>query len=160
MVPPIYCQSNMAVDSSNPDTARVNITVGLKHTSSVVTPSKSKTVTVEDVVLTVPFPKAIKTATLTANVGAVAYDEATKVAKWTIGTMSAALGKAPQLSGKLILAGARLEESMPIGMDWKVPVSSISGIAIASLQLTNETYKPYKGVRTITRSGRFQVRSS
>lgn len=159
VTPPIYCQSQMMTEAGS-DVARCTITVGLKHSSSIVTPNKSKSVTVEDVVVTVPFPKAIKTATLTANVGTVAYDESSKVAKWTIGNMSAALGKAPQMSGKVILAGARLEESPPIGMEWKVPVSSISGIAIASLQLTNEQYKPYKGVRTITRSGRFQVRMS
>ena len=65
----------------------------------------------------------------------------------------------PQLTGSIVLAGARPEESPPIQVDWKVPMASVSGLAVASLQLLNERYRPYKGVRTITKSGRFQVRS-
>ena len=86
-------------------------------------------------------------------------NEATKIAKWTIGKLSASTGKAPQLTGKIVLQGAKLEEPPPIELNWKVPTASVSGIAIASLQLSNEKYRPYKGVRTITRSGRFHIRS-
>ena len=58
----------------------------------------------------------------------------------------------------MVIQGA-LEELPPIQVTWKVPIASISGIQIAALQLTNERYRPYKGVRTITKSGRFQVRA-
>ena len=51
------------------------------------------------------------------------------------------------------------EDPPPIQVTWKVPVASISGIQIAALQLTNERYRPYKGVRIITKSGRYQVRT-
>jgi AP-3 complex subunit mu len=44
-------------------------------------------------------------------------------------------------------------------MHWKVPMASLSGLAVASLVLTNERYKPYKGVRAIAKSGKFQIRS-
>mmetsp|Transcript_80096 Transcript_80096/g.159843 ORF Transcript_80096/g.159843 Transcript_80096/m.159843 type:complete len:434 (+) Transcript_80096:103-1404(+) len=159
--PPIYCQSQILYDSSAGDCGRLSVSVGLKHNSSLVTPNKAKQVTVEEVVLTIPFPKAVKTATLQANVGTVTYDEATKVAKWVVGTVSPGV-KAPSLTGRIVLppGTSRLEENPPVNLDWKVPVASISGIAVASLQLSNETYRPYKGVRTITKSGRFQVRSS
>lgn len=43
-------------------------------------------------------------------------------------------------------------------MNWKVPSTSVSGLAVASLQLTNEKYKPYKGVRTVAKAGKFQIR--
>lgn len=161
VTPPIYCQSQMLFDSSgSSDQGRINITVGLKHNHSLVLPNKSKTVTLEEVELVIPFPAAVKTAMLNVNVGNVAYDESSKIAKWKIGNMSSSLGKAPQLSGKVVLGNAKLEENPPIEVHWKVAVASVSGIAIASLNLTNENYRPYKGVRTITRSGRFQVRSS
>eukprot|EP00953_Heterococcus_sp_UTEX-ZZ885_P019122 10683-Heterococcus_DN1.PRE.2 len=39
-------------------------------------------------------------------------------------------------------------------------IASVSGLAISSLQLINEKYRPYKGVRTLTRSGNFTVRTS
>lgn len=42
----------------------------------------------------------------------------------------------------------------------KVPMASVSGLAITSLQVFNEKYRPYKGVRTLTKSGKnFQVRT-
>lgn len=47
-----------------------------------------------------------------------------------------------------------------IEIQWKVPMASISGLAVSSLQLTNERYKPYKGVRTVAKSGKFLIRSS
>ena len=39
-------------------------------------------------------------------------------------------------------------------------MASVSGLSVASLQLTNEAYKPYKGVRTIAQAGKFTVRMS
>ena len=50
-------------------------------------------------------------------------------------------------------------EAPQVQLHWKVPASSISGLAVASLQLTNEIYKPYKGVRIMAKSGKFQIRS-
>lgn len=42
----------------------------------------------------------------------------------------------------------------------QVPMASVSGLAITSLQVFNEKYRPYKGVRTLTKSGKnFQVRT-
>jgi AP-3 complex subunit mu len=52
------------------------------------------------------------------------------------------------------------EEALPVQMHWKVPMASVSGLAVSGLQLTNERYKPYKGVRTLTKSGKFQIRAS
>lgn len=46
-----------------------------------------------------------------------------------------------------------------IEIEWKVPMATISGLAVSSLQLTNERYKPYKGVRTVAKSGKFLIRS-
>lgn len=46
-----------------------------------------------------------------------------------------------------------------IEMHWKVPMASVSGLAVSSLQVSNERYKPYKGVRTVAKSGKFLIRS-
>lgn len=155
---PIFCQSQLNLNGeTNSGNGRISITVGQKPMSSLIMPPKKGTMLIEDVALTIPFPKGVKTTNLTANVGTCLYDEATKVAKWTIGKLSTS--KSPQLTGTLVLHGTKLEESPPIQLKWKVPMASVSGIAIASLQLTNERYRPYKGVRATTRSGKFQVRT-
>ena len=65
--------------------------------SFIVMPGRKGPVSVEEVVLEIPFPKCVKTTTLSANGGSVLYDEATKVAKWTIGKL--AVGKTATLSG-------------------------------------------------------------
>jgi len=49
--------------------------------------SRKSSVSIEDVSVTIPFPKIVKTANLKVNAGRVLYDEATKVAKWTIGNL-------------------------------------------------------------------------
>lgn len=59
----------------------------------------------------------------------------------------------------LLHSNSVFEEAPHIEMLWKVPLASISGLAVSSLQLVNEKYKPYKGVRTIAQAGRFQIRS-
>ncbi|GAB5037654.1 p-3 complex subunit [Nannochloropsis oceanica] len=163
LVPPIYCTAQIVYASSagndGTSSGRLTLTLGCRPSHCLVLSNKGKSVAFEDVVVVVPLPKAVKTTNLQANVGTVLYDEASKVVKWTIGKMSCR-ERNPQLSGSMVLAGARPEESPPIQVDWKVPMASVSGLAVLSLQLLNERYRPYKGVRTITKSGRFQVRSS
>jgi len=113
---------------------------------------------IEDVVVTIPFPQVVRTATLTVNAGTCLYDEATKVARWTISKIDKT--KNCQLTGTMMLTGARPEESPPLQLEWKVPQASVSGLAVSGLSVVNENYKPYKGVRTLTKAGKFTVRCS
>lgn len=56
--------------------------------------------------------------------------------------------------------GGQPPDSNPvISADFKIVMFSVSGLKIDSLSLTNERYKPYKGVRSITKAGKFTVRS-
>ena len=55
--------------------------------------------------------------------------------------------------------GTGSEESPPIQMHWTVPTASLSGMSVASLTLSSSDYKPYKGVRTLAKSGKFQIRT-
>jgi AP-3 complex subunit mu len=129
---------------------------------------------VEDVVALIPFSKSVRTVNLTATQGSVLFDEATKVAKWTVGKLGS--DKRPILTGTIFrnapgvqggiptASGATATDAtevccvLPIQLTWKVPTASVSGLAIASLQLTNEVYKPFKGMRTQTQSGKFLIR--
>jgi AP-3 complex subunit mu len=89
--------------------------------------------------------------------GNVIYDEATKVARWTIGKLDAT--KRPQLTGTMVLEGNKKpQENQNLTLNWKIPLASVSGLSVSGLSLTGERYSVYKGVRNITRSGRFQVR--
>jgi AP-3 complex subunit mu len=156
---PIYVTPSVNMsDEHNAGHGRIQIQIGQKQTSSLVIPNRKGSLLIEDVTLSILFPKCVKTATLSATIGTVLYDEATKVAKWTVGKLTMTGNRAPQLTGSMVIQGA-LEELPPIQVTWKVPIASVSGIQIAALQLTNERYRPYKGVRTITKAGRYQVRA-
>lgn len=46
-----------------------------------------------------------------------------------------------------------------IGLEFLINSHSLSGLKVDVLKLFNESYKPYKGVRTMTKAGRYQVRA-
>mmetsp|Transcript_32509 Transcript_32509/g.103661 ORF Transcript_32509/g.103661 Transcript_32509/m.103661 type:complete len:460 (-) Transcript_32509:297-1676(-) len=143
---------------SNNSRGTVSVQVGHKGaTSSLVLPGGPPTKTpVEDVFIEIPFPKCVKTATLSATIGAVLYDEATKVARWNVGKLNPTSSTKNQahLTGHLVIQGQSEGDLPTIRVSWKVPAASVSGIQIAALQLSNEKYRPYKGVRTVTKSGK------
>jgi len=128
---------------------RVNVMVG---------PKNNNTKPIESVVVTIPFPKSILSANLTANMGSVQYDEQAKVCKWNIGKLPKE--KTPQLTGTVSLpTGQTVPEQNPtLTTAFKIMMYTASGIKVDSLAC-NERYKPYKGVRSITKAGKFQVRS-
>ena len=165
--PPIFCTPQLSFGSEGEggDThtkgnkkvdGRINVLIGVKQSSSLVFPGQKGPMIIEDVVVTIPFPSVVRTANLTVTAGTCLYDEATKVALWTIPKMDKSVN--PQLTGTMLLTGSRPEESPPLQLDWKIPMASVSGLSVSGLSVVNEGYKPYKGVRTITKSGRFTVR--
>jgi len=48
--------------------------------------------------------------------------------------------------------------SISLFVGFKVTMYSSSGLKVASLRVENEEHQPYKGVRSITKSGVFEVR--
>jgi AP-3 complex subunit mu len=115
---------------------------------------------VEDVVVTIPFPKIISSTSLSANHGQVQYDDINKVCKWIVGKIPTT-GKTPMLEGNASLPPGvtRVDSNPVLQVDFKVQMYTPSGIKVDSLSLHNEKYKPFKGVRTITKSGKFHIRS-
>jgi len=69
--------------------------------------------------------------------------------------------KTPILSGNVsVVPGTPPPTSNPVlEVHFKVNQFAASGLKVESLSLHNEGYKPYKGVKSITQSGNFQVRS-
>lgn len=158
--PPLSCmpQLTYGVDAGGALNGKIDIQITGRSISTLFNMSTTKkgSATVEDVALTIPFPKIVKTANLSVTVGYVLYDEASKVAKWIVGNVDEK--KRPQLTGTISLDGSeRPDENPPLSISWKIPLSSMSGLTVGGLSITGESYRPYKGVRNIARSGRFQV---
>ena len=218
--PPIECQAQWNVSSpSSPQAAQSNtfvkeertessarlmVNVRVRSLSSLIMSSSRKDMrtAVEDVAVTIPLPKQVRTATFQVTAGSVVYDEAGKVAKWTLGKLvDDATMKRAQLTAQIKLNTKQQPQqqshaspkdyrnlgsiggsfggsnSIPgvadfdddddgndeiaapnLSLHWKIPLASVSGLSVSGLSLTGESYRPYKGVRNITKSGLFQVR--
>jgi len=143
---PIYVKPQLSWANTS---GRITVMAGTKNTGGKQ---------VEDVVITIPFPKSISSTTLSANFGTVSYDDITKVCKWTIGKMPS--NKTPQLEGTIALPpGATAPDTNPtISAEFKIVMWAVSGLKVDSLAVHNERYKPYKGVRSVTKAGKFVVR--
>jgi AP-3 complex subunit mu len=150
--------SSTNAGASSTLTGRVSITLTVRSVTSLVFSSTRRgPMVVEDVAVTIPFPRAVRTTNLTVSMGQVIYDEAQKVARWTIGKLDGQ--KKPQLQGTMVLEGSRKPaEEQNLSLNWKIPLASVSGLSVSGLSLTGESYSVYKGVRNITKTGRFQVR--
>ncbi|KDO26036.1 hypothetical protein SPRG_08689 [Saprolegnia parasitica CBS 223.65] len=148
MVPPIYCQPHIKWSEKG---------VGMLELS----PS-SLTIwrVAEDITVEVTFPKSVRTVDTNTEVGSCLYDDSTKTIKWNVGKLNTKKNVAPTLKGSVLLQlGAAIPDEKPIVLlGFKVPFTTVSGLTVETLVLTNESYKPYKGVRTLTKSGRFQIR--
>ena len=78
--------------------------------------------------------------------------------RWTIGKIPK--DKLPVLTGTVLLGPGRSarELSLSLFLHFKVVMFSASRLKVAALRVENEENQPYKGVRSITRAGRFEVR--
>lgn len=175
--PPVYCHaqwtygdnsSSAAVDTnSETRTGRITLNAGVTTLSSLIfSPSHKGPLQVEEFAVNIPFPRKTRsTGEFRVSVGSVVYIEACKVARWNLGTMNST-SKAT-LTCTFTLSTPKTEEEEHesthppnVSLNWKIPLASVSGLAVSGLSVQRETYAPYKGVRNITKSGVFQVRCS
>lgn len=144
---PIYVKPQITFNAAG---GRVTVMVGTKQTNGKQ---------VEDTVITIPFPKSVSSVNFTVSTGNFQFDDMTKVCRWSIGKIPK--DKSPILEGTVTLApGPSTPESSPvIQADFKIVMYTASGLKVDSLAVHNVGYKPYKGVKTITKAGKFHIRS-
>lgn len=164
ITPPIYCTPQLSFVDGD-DNGRISVMLGCRTIgSSLIFSSKNKqNIVIEDVSITIPFPKdVVRTVNLNVNYGTVIYDEAAKVAKWVIGKLDDRRQVTkPQLTGTIQWNShlGKPEENPTLQLTWKIPLASVSGLSVSGLSMIGEAYRPYKGVRSITKSGHYQIRS-
>ena len=57
------------------------------------------------------------------------------------------------------MSGTWKPETNPnLALEWEILLASVSGLSVSGLSITGKHYRPYKGVRNITRSGKFIIR--
>ncbi|XP_041125236.1 AP-3 complex subunit mu-1-like isoform X2 [Polyodon spathula] len=146
---PVYVNHNINFKESG-SSGRFDVTVGLKQTMG-----KS----VEGVIMTVHMPKVVLNMNLTPTQGTYTYDPVTKILTWDIGKINPQ--KIPNLKGVICLqSGApKPEENPNLNIQFRIHQLAISGIKVNRLDMFGEKYKPFKGVKYVTKAGKFQVRT-
>ncbi|RXM36872.1 AP-3 complex subunit mu-1 [Acipenser ruthenus] len=146
---PVYVNHNINFKESG-SSGRFDVTVGLKQTMG-----KS----VEGVIMTVHMPKVVLNMNLTPTQGTYTYDPVTKILTWDIGKINPQ--KIPNLKGVICLqSGApKPEENPNLNIQFRIQQLAISGIKVNRLDMFGEKYKPFKGVKYVTKAGKFQVRT-
>ncbi|XP_074661834.1 AP-3 complex subunit mu-1-like [Tubulanus polymorphus] len=129
---------------------RLDITVGPKQTMGK---------TVEKVVIEIPFPKPVLNVTLTPTQGKYSFDPVSKIMTWDVGKIE--VSKLPSIRGSISLqSGCPVPESNPaITVRFQIAQLAVSGIKVNRLDMYGEKYKPFKGVKYVTKAGKFQVRT-
>ncbi|KAI9029055.1 Mu homology domain-containing protein [Phycomyces nitens] len=113
---------------------------------------------IERVVLTLPVPKSTTSVNATCNAGQYMYDPVSKTIKWDIGKLQLK-ERAPMLSGTYSTSESDPEASMTISLDFQINMYAVSGLKVDSLRVFHEGYKPYKGVRSLTKAGKIHIRT-
>ncbi|KAH3730137.1 AP-3 complex subunit mu-2-like [Dreissena polymorpha] len=115
--------------------------------------------TVEHLVLECPFPKSVLNVTLTPNQGKYTFDPVTKVMTWEVGRLEST--RSPNIKGTINLqTGSPVPESNPtLSLQFTISSLAISGLKVNRLDMYGEKYKPFKGVKYVTKAGKFQVRT-
>lgn len=162
LVPPIYVQPRMTFNDPSlpPDTGHLEVIVGARPMPTLVTNVKGG-IQVEDIIVDVPFSaSSVRAVEVDTQSGTCLFNEPKKRVRWTIGKMGKKASN-PQMTGKILLNPADPNPGVhpSLLLHFKVPMSTVSGLGVETLLITNEKYKPYKGVRTLTKSGNFHIRT-
>ncbi|XP_002732152.1 AP-3 complex subunit mu-1 [Saccoglossus kowalevskii] len=144
---PIYVRPQMSFKDSG---GRFDLTVGPKQTMGK---------TVDNVVIKAELPKVVLNVNLTATQGNHTFDPVNKTLTWEVGKINPQ--KLPSIKGSMNLqSGSPPPEANPsITVQFTIQQLAISGLKVNRLDMYGEKYKPFKGVKYLTKAGKFQVRT-
>lgn len=145
---PIYVKHNIMMKEGSG--GKLDITIGPKQTMGK---------TVENIILEIPFSKSVLNTTMTPSQGTYTFEPVSKLLSWHVGKMDT--NKLPNIRGNIIMqSGQSVPESNPtLTVHFSISQMVVSGIKVNRLDMYGEKYKPFKGVKYVTKAGRFQVRT-
>jgi len=144
---PVYVRHTLSWQGGT--AGKLDITIGPKQTMGR---------NVEQVKVEIPMPKSVLNVTLISSQGKYSFDPTTKVLLWEVGKIDQT--KLPNIRGTVNLsAGSSPASANPtINVKFSISQLAVSGLKVNRLDMYGEKYKPFKGVKYITKAGRFQVR--
>ncbi|KAI5088104.1 AP-3 complex subunit mu-2 [Silurus meridionalis] len=146
---PVYVKHNISFREGSSQ-GRFDLTLGPKQTMGKA---------VESVLVSSQLPRSVLNASLNSSQGTYTFDPVTKLLTWDVGKINPQ--KLPSLKGTMCLqAGAsKPDENPTINIQFKIQQMAISGLKVNRLDMYGEKYKPFKGIKYMTKAGKFQVRT-
>ena len=140
----------------NKDGGRLNCMVGIRHGGAVDRDREIHKVTIH-----LPLPPQTENVNIgNCSQGTFSFCTTTKVLTWKIGTLH---NTTLSLSGEMSFGqkGKEVVECTgeSVAVEFQIPNQSVSGIRVDAVTVLNESYKPYKGVKYMTRAGRYNIRT-
>ena len=113
----------------------------------------------EDVVVAAAMPKHVTNMNLLPTQGEYTFSPVDKRLTWMVGKILP--GKPPSLKGNISFqTGVSAPEEKPtLSVQFLIQQFAISGLRVSRLDMYGEKYKPFKGVKYVTKAGKFQVRT-
>eukprot|EP00871_Galdieria_phlegrea_P004122 jgi/Galph1/4710/GphlegSOOS_G3340.1 len=108
----------------------------------------------EEVIVSIPFTHGVKMYNLSVTKGVVSFDSQRQLCKWTMTSLETS--RNVSLTGDISsLEKSLLPLTLPsVFIDFRQVIS----LSVQQLNVLNESYKPYKGLRRITKSRSYEVR--
>lgn len=124
----------------------------------LVAPRRLSGKTLDNVSLEILMPKNVNNMSLNQTQGKYSYDTSTKKFLWEVGKLD---GKTASIKGTLALnTNIQAPDISPtIIVKFSINQASLSDVRVNRLDMFGENYKPFKGVKYISRAGVFQVRT-
>lgn len=128
---------------------RLDLQVGPKRMSGKI---------LENVTLEITMPKNVNNVALNQSQGKYSYETASKVFIWEVGKLE---GKTASIKGSLTLNTAIPAPDVrpTIVVKFVINQTSLSDVRVNRLDMFGEKYKPFKGVKYISKAGVFQMRT-
>lgn len=112
----------------------------------------------ESVTLEILMPKNVTNVALNQSQGKYSYDTTSRMFSWEVGKLD---GKTASIKGSLTLNSSipAPDMSPSILVKFVINQTSLSEVRVNRLDMFGEKYKPFKGVKYISRAGVFQMRT-
>lgn len=112
----------------------------------------------DNVSLEITMPKNVNNLALNQSQGKYTYDTASKLFTWEVGKLD---GKTASIKGSLTLNPTvpAPDMSPTILVKFAMNQASLSEVRVNRLDMFGEKYKPFKGVKYISKAGVFQMRT-
>jgi len=116
--------------------------------------------TIEDLVIEIPMPKQVNSVSLTPTIGVHSFDQVAKCVRWEVKKLPPGTGlQAIRGSISTTPGTGKISAHPTVKVSMRIPGYCPSGVKVNRLDITCEKYKPFKGVKYMSKAGRYQIRT-